>query len=226
MNRIEHSTFMSARDWHIRRSSTPEGWSRGPARFIAPSQLRQMRRRDQVAAVCFRIRNRKIEFLLVQTRSGRWTFPKGGAEAGLTPAQSAALEAFEEAGVHGRIEEARFASYVCKKRARESDASGVVVSAHLCEVLWLGAPEESGRNPSWFSPQKAKRRLGEGRNGRDGEQFARVVDRAVARIRRLSSGAPTTIDALQRVTLSMPHPKGQPGQNQIFLVPRRPQKDC
>src|SRR5258708_38754816 len=30
------------------------------------------KRRQQVAAVCYRIRKRGIEFLLVQTRGGRW----------------------------------------------------------------------------------------------------------------------------------------------------------
>jgi 8-oxo-dGTP pyrophosphatase MutT (NUDIX family) len=183
-----------------------------------------MRRRDQVAAVCFRIRNCKIEFLLVQTRGGRWTFPKGGAEAGLSPAQAAALEAFEEAGVHGRIEEARFASYVCKKRGpRGSSVSDVVVSAHLCEVLWMGLPEESGRNPSWFSPEKAKRRLGEDRNGPDGEQLARVVDRAVTRIQGLSSGGPITIDAMQKVHLTTRRSKRNSG-NRLFIVPRKSRK--
>jgi 8-oxo-dGTP pyrophosphatase MutT (NUDIX family) len=225
MKSITHSTFMSARDWHIRRSGFRENASRIPARFIPPAQLREMRRRDQVAAVCFRIRNRKIEFLLVQTRGGRWTFPKGGAEAGLTPAQAAALEAFEEAGVHGRIEEARFASYVCKKRgARGSGARDVVVSAHLCEVLWLGPPEESGRNPSWFTPEKAKRRLREDRNGSDGEQFARVVDRAVTRIRRLSSGMPITIDALRKVDLTRRPSKRNFSGNRLFIVPSKAHK--
>lgn len=225
MKSITHSTFMSARDWHSRQSSSPARPTRTPVRFIPPAQLREMRRRDQVAAVCFRIRNRKIEFLLVQTRGGRWTFPKGGAEAGLTPAQSAALEAFEEAGVHGRIEEARFASYVCKKRgARGSGARDVVVSAHLCEVLWLGPPEESGRNPSWFTPEKAKRRLREDRNGSDGEQFARVVDRAVTRIQRLSSGMPITIDALQKVDLTRRHWKRN-SSNRLFIVARKAHKN-
>ena len=215
---------MSARDCHIRRGWSPEKPSPIRARFIPPSQLREMRRRDQVAAVCFRIRNRKIEFLLVQTRGRRWTFPKGGAEAGLTPAQAAALEAFEEAGVHGRIEEARFASYVCRKRGtRGSSARDVVVSAHLCEVLWLSPPEETGRNPSWFAPEKAKRRLREDRNGADGEQLARVVDRAVTRIQRLSCGMPVTIDALQKVDLTTRHSKRNSG-NRLFIVPRKSRK--
>src|SRR5271157_2828127 len=68
-------------------------------------------RRQQVAAVCYRIGKRGVEFLLVQSRGGRWIFPKGGAEPGLTLAQSAALEAFEEAGVHGRMEAIPFIRY-------------------------------------------------------------------------------------------------------------------
>src|SRR5215470_13183079 len=63
------------------------------------------RGRQLVAAVCFRLLSTGVEFLLVRTRRGRWTFPKGGTQAGFSHAQSAALEAFEEAGVHGRIEE-------------------------------------------------------------------------------------------------------------------------
>jgi 8-oxo-dGTP pyrophosphatase MutT (NUDIX family) len=212
---------MSARDSRISRSQSDRS-KQASVRFIPPSQLRQMRRRDEVAAVCYRIRNRKIEFLLVQTRGGRWTFPKGGTEAGLTPAQAAALEAFEEAGVHGRIEEACFARYVRqKRRARDSRARDVVVSAHLCEVLWLGPPAESGRNPSWFPSEKAKRRLREDRNGSDGEEFARVVDRAAARIQRMSSKFPTTIDALQRADLSAKRLRIGPAKNRLFLVPQK-----
>src|ERR1700683_5047142 len=82
-------------------------------RFVRLSQLRKLCECEQVAAVCYRLRGTTIEFLLVRTRGGgRWTFPKGSAEPGLTHAQAAALEAFEEAGVHGRIEATSFATDV------------------------------------------------------------------------------------------------------------------
>jgi hypothetical protein len=133
----------------------------------------------------------------VQTRGGRWTFPKGGVEPGLTLAQTAALEAFEEAGVHGRIEETSFTRYARRKLA---------VNAYLCEVLRLGPPQESRRNRTWFSSEKAKRRLCEGRKSDDGAEFVRVVDRAVARIQRLGGLTRTPAggmkqDALQQVHL-------------------------
>src|SRR5690242_7794641 len=102
-------------------SRLPASWSKSPspqsASFVRLSQLRKLRGCDQVAAICYRIRNAAIEFLLVQTGGGRWIFPKGSAEPGLTNAQAAALEAYEEAGVHGRIEEAPFARYVRLKSA-------------------------------------------------------------------------------------------------------------
>jgi 8-oxo-dGTP pyrophosphatase MutT (NUDIX family) len=155
------------------------------ARFFHLEHLRQLRRAEQVAAVCYRVRKSGIEFLLVETRGGRWTFPKGSAEPGLTHAQAAALEAFEEAGVHGRMEEASFARYVRRKRGVERSAVETVVSAHLCEVLWLDPPQEAGRNPTWFPATKAERRLREGRAADFGDELAHVLERAVSRIQRL-----------------------------------------
>jgi 8-oxo-dGTP pyrophosphatase MutT (NUDIX family) len=156
------------------------------------------KRRQQVAAVCFRIRKRGIEFLLVQTRGGRWIFPKGGVEPGLTRAQSAALEAFEEAGVHGRMEEIPFARYFRRKRDLQNSnrTSGLefAVAAHLCEVSRLEAPQESNRNPTWFAAEKAKQRLLEDRASEFGVELGHVVDRALSRIQRLHNVAHHTQD--------------------------------
>lgn len=151
--------------------------------------------------MCYRVAGRGVEFLLVQTRGGRWTFPKGGVEPGLTHAQTAALEAFEEAGVHGRMEEQSFARYVRRKRNRSSGlaVTEVAVHAHLCKVSRLSPPQEAGRNPTWFSPEKAKRRLQADRAADDGAEFARVVDRAVARIQRLLNPPCAASDALHKV---------------------------
>ena len=170
----------------------------------------------------------------MRTRGGRWIFPKGGVEAGLTQAQSAALEAFEEAGVHGRIEEMPFARYrpsrsadqkltreksngkksIRKKSAhnqkesrdqaqaaRAAYAHSETVTAHLCEVSHLEASQEPYRTPTWFSPEKAKRRLIENRHKELGDELASVVDRAVSRIRRLeaSTGKEFQNDALRKV---------------------------
>jgi 8-oxo-dGTP pyrophosphatase MutT (NUDIX family) len=184
------------------------GWAQvqkyqSSARFVRLAELRKLKECDQVAAVCYRVREGNIEFLLVRTRKGRWIFPKGSAEPGLTHAQAAALEAFEEAGVHGRMEEASFTRYIRRRRGEVRNSSARLaekesaVDAHLCQVLRLVPPQELDRNPTWFSAEKAKRRLQEDRTPDFGSELARVVDRAVSRIRRSRSQNPTTVDSLE-----------------------------
>jgi 8-oxo-dGTP pyrophosphatase MutT (NUDIX family) len=155
--------------------------------------LRKIRGSEQVAAVCYRVRRSGVEFLLVKTRGGRWTFPKGSAEPGLTHAQAAALEAFEEAGVHGRMEDTSFATYT--RRKGKNDRKGttpaeIIVNVHLCQVLRLDAPQEEGRAPTWFSPIKAMRRLEADRDQDHGNELTRVLDVALARIERLHGPTP------------------------------------
>lgn len=174
-------------DLRFSTGSTPSRKQPSLQTFVSLKQLRRLRGSEQVAAVCYRIGKHGIEFLLVRTRGGKWTFPKGSAESGLTHAQAAALEAFEEAGVHGRIEEAAFARYVRIKpgQSRQAPRIEIVINAHLCEVSRLAAPEEANRNPTWFSAEKASRRLRESRPADYGDDLARIVDRAVARIQAI-----------------------------------------
>lgn len=214
------------------RSQQPQA----SAKFFRLSHLRRLKNCEQVAAVCYRVRGEErgeeIEFLLVQTRGGRWTFPKGGTEPGLTHAQAAALEAFEEAGVHGLMEEAAFARYVRRKRSgpRISPARApekdLVVNAHLCEVTHLESPQEADRHPTWFSAAKAKNRLREGRKLDYGSELARVIGRAVARVQHLIAlGSDrleidqvrpdrTKKDALQKVQFSAPY-QPKPGKGRV-----------
>jgi len=168
-----------------------------------------------VAAVCYRIRGNGVEFLLVQTRSGRWIFPKGGVERGLTYAQSAAREAFEEAGVHGRIEEVPFARYYRQRpelaaatlsselELERKPDQDLAVAAYLCEVSHLEPPQESNRNPRWFSVEKVKQRLREDRTSEFGAELSRVVERATSRIERLHAARQTSehahTDALRKI---------------------------
>jgi 8-oxo-dGTP pyrophosphatase MutT (NUDIX family) len=161
---------------------------RRSATFVRLSQLRKLRECEQVAAVCYRMRRERVEFLLVRTRgSGRWTFPKGNTEPGMTHAHAAALEAFEEAGVHGRIEEVSFAQYLGRKRVISSESRSVeqklLVNAHLCEVQRLGAPKEANRKRTWFPFETAKEGLQEGRKRDEAAALAGVLKQAMERIK-------------------------------------------
>jgi 8-oxo-dGTP pyrophosphatase MutT (NUDIX family) len=137
-----------------------------------------------VAAVCYRLKDKQPEFLLVRTRSGRWTFPKGGVDDDATHAEAAAREAYEEAGVRGQIEHEPFHWYFHSKRQRyKSNSLMVPVQAHLFKVEYLERPIEGYRDPTWFNADKARRRLRDNRSPELANEVIEVIDRALQRIR-------------------------------------------
>lgn len=141
--------------------------------------------RAQVAAICYRVRRDKPEFLLVRTRNGHWTFPKGGVGRHMTPAEAAAREAYEEAGVKGSVERSPFACYRNRKPGKSRSRRLVAtVQAHLCQVKQLVTPLEDYRSPTWFRADKAKRRLEKYRSPAFAAEITSVVDQAVQLIER------------------------------------------
>jgi 8-oxo-dGTP pyrophosphatase MutT (NUDIX family) len=158
------------------RSSLESSWR-------AAFRLRSKSDRLHVAAVCYRLQDGAVEFLLVRTRSGRWTFPKGAVDQDITNADAAAREAYEEAGVKGWVEPLPFMSYLhCKPGQLRSCSQVLLVDAHLCEVNRLVTPLEQHREPTWFTGPKAKRMLRKSRTADYGNEVARVIDRARERI--------------------------------------------
>ncbi len=145
----------------------------------------------QVAAVCYRANGSSVEFLLVNTSSGKWTFPKGRVEIALSASESAAAEAWEEAGARGEIEGEAFGVYVDTKRLPGSSepVREITIAAYLMEVRSAVVPQESGRNPSWFTPQEAKRRLSESRAEKYTNTIHKIVDAAIHRISSASARA-------------------------------------
>jgi 8-oxo-dGTP pyrophosphatase MutT (NUDIX family) len=150
----------------------------------------------QVAAVCYRIREFSLEFLLVNTTAGKWTFPKGRIDRDLSASESAAREALEEAGVKGRIAEEHFGTYIDTKRAfgHENRIREICIVAYLLEVGSLVRPQEGDRNPTWFSPQETQKRLAERRAPKYAHGLARIVDAAVDRVQASS----ISLDGLAR----------------------------
>jgi 8-oxo-dGTP pyrophosphatase MutT (NUDIX family) len=161
-----------------------------PSLYAGASRFRRSRsssssnlQRVHVAAVCYRVRGGEPEFLLVRTRNGHWTFPKGRVDQDATNAHAAAREAYEEAGVRGLVEPVPFFSYRhCKPRQLGSRRQVILVDAHLCKVKHLAPPLEEYRNPRWFSVPKAKQRLQKFRTSEFAAEVVRVVDRATERI--------------------------------------------
>lgn len=66
----------------------------------------------QYGALPYAIVDNQLTVLLITSRGrGKWIFPKGGLMEGKTPWESAAHEAYEEAGVAGEIEQTPIGSY-------------------------------------------------------------------------------------------------------------------
>jgi 8-oxo-dGTP pyrophosphatase MutT (NUDIX family) len=146
----------------------------------------------QAAAVCYRRNGSSVEFLLVKTSSGKWTFPKGRVNPSMSASESAAREAWEEAGAQGQIAKKHFGSYVDTKRTLGHDlrASEVRILAYLLEVYTAVEPEETGRYPTWYEAREAKKRLAEGRVAIYSKLIANIVDAALENLLKQQAKRP------------------------------------
>jgi len=136
----------------------------------------------QVAAVCYRRSEQSIEFLLVNTNGGgKWTFPKGAPEPSMSHSQAAEREAWEEAGVRGHIEPRHFHLYLHSKGVfwKPPGVREFVIKAFLMEVEMIDGSHELDRNPTWFSPDEARKILAKGREVKYASEMQAVIDRAV-----------------------------------------------
>jgi 8-oxo-dGTP pyrophosphatase MutT (NUDIX family) len=136
----------------------------------------------QVAAVCYRRQGEAIRFLLVNTNGGgKWTFPKGAPERLHSHSEAAEREALEEAGARGRIEPVHFHLYLHSKGVfwKPPGVREFVVKAFLMEVDEIEPAHEPDRNPTWFSPEQARRILAKGREVKYAREMQTVIDRAL-----------------------------------------------
>mgnify|MGYP001024620342 CR=1 FL=1 len=113
--------------------------------------------RSQFAALCYRLRRGTPEILLITSRgTGRWIVPKGWPIDGLTPAASAAQEAWEEAGVKGRVYDQCLGLYSYSKSVSGTDLP-IVAMVYPIKVKSLASdfPEVGQRARKWYSRRKA-----------------------------------------------------------------------
>lgn len=102
--------------------------------------------------------------LLITTReTRRWIIPKGRPEKGLAPHEVAEREAFEEAGLLGRISPEVLTRFKSEKRLKSGKIRDCVIQVHLLEVErelddW---PEKAERQRQWMTPSEAALMVGE-----------------------------------------------------------------
>lgn len=114
----------------------------------------------QYAAMPYSIVEDRVAFLLITSRrTGRWIFPKGSLIDGLSPAGSAAQEAYEEAGVRGTIDTTPIGSYrTIKQRLRRTPVHVQIFPLLVTEQLDIW-PEMEQRRRHWVLLTEAKRLL-------------------------------------------------------------------
>jgi uncharacterized protein len=109
------------------------------------------------AALCWR-KAAAIEVLLITARrSGRWIVPKGHPILGLPIHEAAAREAWEEAGVQGRVDPAPLGRY------RPGTLGRTEVQLHPLAVDCMldDYPEAGQRLRLWLPPDQAAARVGD-----------------------------------------------------------------
>lgn len=121
--------------------------------------------RVQFAALCYRVKEGKVQVLLITSRGGgRWIVPKGWPMEDKTPAESALQEAWEEAGVTGRAVETCLGVYSYAK-SRGDAPGGMPCLAMLYPVavdkLAKRFPEAGQRRRRWLSRKKAAEQVAE-----------------------------------------------------------------
>lgn len=114
--------------------------------------------RTQFGAICYRIQRDKVQILLITSRSSkRWIVPKGWPMDGATPVEAVLREAYEEAGVEGKVTGHCVGIYSYVKPLTGQEELPCVVALYPVRVMRLERdfPERSQRKRKWVSLKKA-----------------------------------------------------------------------
>jgi len=143
----------------------------------------------QYAALPYRLVGKQLQVMLITSRgTGRWVIPKGWPMQGLKPQEAAAIEATEEAGLHGVISDRPVGSYAYSKMLKQNQFITVQVMVFPLQVEFHAeAFKEAGERTSrWFSYRQAaslvaepslKRIILEFGEGRAAGRIARLLRR-------------------------------------------------
>ncbi|MGG7516386.1 NUDIX hydrolase [Allorhizobium undicola] len=124
--------------------------------------------RQQFGAICYRWNESegapRLEVLLITSRdTGRWVIPKGWPMGQKKSHAVAEREAYEEAGVKGKVGKKPYGDYSYDKAMPGGMALPCMVLVFLLEVRELKKdfPEMGARRLEWFSPESAAEQVRE-----------------------------------------------------------------
>ncbi len=108
----------------------------------------------QSAVIPFRIVDGKLEILLITARGGhRWIVPKGIIDDGMTAVETAAQEAYEEAGIRGQVLTEMVGEYEYEKWGGVCHVQVFLMQVEEVLENW---PEASFRTRRWVAAEKAR----------------------------------------------------------------------
>jgi 8-oxo-dGTP pyrophosphatase MutT (NUDIX family) len=131
--------------------STLANWTR---------DIREGRVSEQAGALCSRVNEAgETQILLLTSRdTKRWVLPKGNIEKKETSRDAAAREAFEEAGVRGKVSKRPIGLYTYLK-VREGAVCVVTVHHIAVDEIARKFHENKVRQFEWMSVWEAARRV-------------------------------------------------------------------
>lgn len=106
----------------------------------------------QSGAIPF-LSNGELKILIITNRKGtKWVIPKGIVEPELKPAESAAKEVYEEAGIRGRIIKPAIGKYNIKKWGDKRKVKVFLLETQEILETW---PESLYRRRKWITCDQA-----------------------------------------------------------------------
>ncbi|MDF0553555.1 NUDIX hydrolase [Kamptonema sp. UHCC 0994] len=114
---------------------------------------------QQSAVIPYRIVDGEIEIMVITSSTGkRWVIPKGLVEPDMTPQDSAAKEAWEEAGLIGNVLPTLLGTYEYPKWGGICRVDVFLLQVEIVLENW---PEAKKRKREWVSLAKAVKRVEE-----------------------------------------------------------------
>ena len=152
--------FLNLRKLMSRPEPSEEAGIDAPTRKTrSKPSVKRSKPRSQVGALPFQVDSEgHLRVMLITSReTRRWVIPKGWPMRGVKPHRAAEREAYEEAGLKGKVGKTAIGTYGYEKRLADGLTIPCEVSVFAFEVMsqrkrW---PEMDQRDGRWFSPDEA-----------------------------------------------------------------------